>query len=155
MSSSESESIPGDARTESVHERSSRTSMTILAVSIGASLLILCLAMLGASRLLGKGGMLPPLLRPAMPITIATRHSIDPTQGMVLQLVNDTTRHLVIQLECENPTIDRRATFDVEVFPKSTKELGGVMPGIDWKFVSGDSVVLHHADYDTKSAVIP
>ena len=129
--------------------------MGILGGAIVLGAIILIFSVLGSIRVLGKSHLLPAAFRPAMPIAISTRPSALPGGGVVLQLINDTESHFIIKLDCENPTLSLKKTFKVELMPKHTTEFGGFDPGIEWKFVSGDQITVHHADYDDASAVVP
>jgi zinc ribbon protein len=88
---------------------------------------------------------------PPIPIDVKYRKALF-CPGLVLDVANRSGRQLTIVATFKNPTTNRQGTFQVNVAPNNTAEVG-CREG--WAFASGDTIRLSHKDYQSWNGNIP
>jgi hypothetical protein len=72
-------------------------------------------------------------------------------KGLTLLLTNKSKRHLSLEAMVKRPRLKQTKTFQLEVPPGATTELGYRQ---GWSFVSGDTVSLIHESYNAWDGLI-
>ena len=101
--------------------------------------------------LLSAAGCSGTASKPKMPVQITFRQAAL-GQGYVLQLKNESTRHLAVAVVLENKTLNERQEGYLEIAPAGQTEHGWLQ---GWKFVSGETITLSHEDYQDLQARVP
>lgn len=87
---------------------------------------------------------------PELPIEVYTRTSVG-GGGLVCQFKNLTSKHLVLNVNAFNKTLNTKKNFSLIITPNSIVEHGWAE---GWNYVSGDKVELSNADYKKKVVFI-
>lgn len=87
---------------------------------------------------------------PELPIEVYTRNSVG-GGGLVCQFKNMTTKHLVLNVNVSNKTLNTKKSFSLIVTPNSFVEHGWAE---GWNYVSGDRIELANSDYEKKVVFI-
>jgi hypothetical protein len=73
-------------------------------------------------------------------------------RGYLVQVHNQSQKHLAVLVEIENKTMSQKRSFPLELAPGQLVELGGTP---EWIFVSGEVVTVKLDGYETKAFQIP
>lgn len=88
--------------------------------------------------------------KPEMPISISVRQAIIGA-GLVAQITNHSDKFLAVVATFENPTMNQKKSFRLDLSPKSGKEVGHLE---GWTFATGDKVLIKHNDYEALNKTI-
>lgn len=69
-----------------------------------------------------------------------------------MRIHNQSRRHMEIELEMENPSLESRSSAVVQLAPSEIREIGQPQ---GWTFVSGETLRLKRAGYATRALTIP
>jgi len=89
--------------------------------------------------------------KPDMPVDVKYRSAIT-GPGLVLAVTNNSDRQLTLLATFDNPTLHQKKTFQVNVAPHRTSEVGHLE---GWSFASGDTISISHNDYKSWNGSIP
>jgi hypothetical protein len=90
-------------------------------------------------------------IRPELPVRVTVRKSAA-GGSLVAQYRNDSERHLAVKVALRNPTLGEAKTVVLEIRPRGMTEHGWAE---GWRYVSGETVAISHADYEPKELVVP
>lgn len=89
--------------------------------------------------------------KPAMPILFTYRESLM-GGGYVGVFTNQSNRLLAILVTAYNPSFGRQQSFRLDIPPNQSREIGHLE---GWSFVSGDQIIVAHAEYAPINTKIP
>jgi hypothetical protein len=89
--------------------------------------------------------------KPAMPILVTYRESLM-GNGYVGVFTNQSGRLLAILVTAYNPSFGRKQSFRLDIPPNQSREIGHLE---GWSFVSGDQIIVAHAEYAPINTKIP
>ena len=89
--------------------------------------------------------------KPAMPILVTYRASLM-GNGYVEVFTNQSGRLLAILVTAYNPSFGRKQSFRLDIPPNQSREIGHLE---GWSFVSGDQIIVYHAEYAPINTRIP
>jgi hypothetical protein len=91
------------------------------------------------------------ILKPNLPIAVVYRLSLV-GKGYVAVFHNTSNKYLTIIVEFEDVTLGDKKTETIDLPPFGEKEIGWKE---GWKFASGDTIIIRHADYKIGEYKIP
>ena len=112
----------------------------------------LCAVALAVITFVGCGGKEKRPAKPPMPVQMSFRPAALSSQGYVLQLKNQSTRHLAVMVLLQNKTVNQQMTGYLTIQPTGLTEFGWLE---GWVFLSGETVKLSHEDYQDLEARVP
>lgn len=89
--------------------------------------------------------------KPPLPVSVTHRESMV-GEGYVAQFENQSDKFLTIAVELRNETIGKKRSGHLELRGNHTTEIGWLQ---GWKFASGDTIAVSHADYKGATYRIP
>lgn len=89
--------------------------------------------------------------KPALPILVTYRKSLM-GNGYVGVFTNQSDRLLAILITAYNPSFGRKQSFRLDIPPNQSREIGHLE---GWSFVSGDQIIVAHAEYAPINTRIP
>lgn len=87
------------------------------------------------------------------PIEVSFRQSALDSSGLVLQVRNNSDKHLACVMTAQNKLVNQVAKYNFDLGPNETKEIGILESG--WSFKSGESVWIETEGYATKEFEVP
>lgn len=73
-------------------------------------------------------------------------------RGYIVQIHNQSQKHLAVLIELENPTLEQEQNAAVQLAPGEIREIGEAQ---GWTFVSGETIRVRQKGYQTASLTIP